>query len=104
MERKNYDGTDEETRLIITSIRPRQWNRQTNTVIAYLDRITIRSRIAKDDVTVMDLMSSFTIAQITEFIAIAQEAEAVNILALLLEYKKEHFAGFDLMEEFTMEW
>ena len=90
--------------LIITSIRPKQWNRRANSVIAYLDRITVRGRIAKDDVTVMDRMSCFTLAQIAEFIAIAQEAGAVNVLALLLEYKKEHFAGFDPMEEFTLEW
>ena len=79
-------------------------SRQVNHAVAYLDRITISGRIAKDDVTVMDLMSSFTLAQITEFIAIAQETDAVNVLALLLEYKKEHFTGFDPMEEFTLEW
>ena len=90
--------------LVITSIRPKQWNRRANTVIAFLDRLTIRGRIAKDDVSVMDRMAGFTLAQIMEFIAIAQEAKAVNLLALLLEYKKEHFAGYDPMEEFTLEW
>ena len=98
------DEHDYGNHLVITSIHPKQWNRRTNTVIAYLDRITISGRIAKDDVSVMDYISSFTLAQITEFIAIAQEANAVNVLALLLEYKKEHFAGFDPMEEFTLEW
>ena len=72
--------------------------------MAILDGWTVEGRIRNDDVSVMDQMSSFTLAQITEFIAIAQEAEAVNVLALLLEYKKEHFAGFDPMEEFTLEW
>ena len=98
------DEHDYGNHLIITTIRPKQWNRRANSVIAYLDRITVRGRIAKDEVSVMDYISSFTLAQITEFIAIAQEAEAVNVLALLLEYKKEHFAGFDPMEEFTLEW
>ena len=72
--------------------------------MAILDGWTVEGRIRNDDVSVMDQMSSFTLAQITEFIAIAQEAETVNVLALLLEYKKEHFAGFDPMEEFTLEW
>ena len=52
----------------------------------------------------MDLMGGFTLAQITEFIAAAQEASAVNVLAALLEYKNAHFADFDPMEEFTLEW
>ena len=34
----------------------------------------------------------------------AQEAQAVNVLALLLEYKNAHFADFDPMDEFTLEW
>ena len=45
-----------------------------------------------------------TEAQITEFITAAQEANAVNVLAALLEYKNTHFADFDPMEEFTLEW
>ena len=52
----------------------------------------------------MDLMGGFTLAQITEFIAAAQEANAVNVLAALLEYKNVNFADFDPMDEFTLEW
>ena len=37
-------------------------------------------------------------------IAAAQEANAVNVLAALLEYKNAHFADFDPMDEFTLEW
>ena len=111
LEIKGFDVRYEETEdeddngphLIITSLRPQQWNRRANTVIAFLDRITVRGRIRKDDVTVMDHISAFTLAQITEFIAIAQEANAFNVLALLLEYKKDHFAGFDPMEEYTLD-
>ena len=48
--------------------------------------------------------SSFTLAQITEFIAAAQETNAVNVLAALMEYKNNNFADFDPMNEFTLEW
>lgn len=37
------------------------------------------------------------------YIAAAQEANAVNVLALLLDYKNTHFADFDPMDEFTLE-
>ena len=51
----------------------------------------------------MNLMSDLTLAQITEFIAAAQEANAVNVLAVLLEYKNAYFADFGPMDEFTLE-
>ena len=79
-------------------------NRRVNHIVAYLDRVTVLDRVRKDDVEVMNLMPGFTLAQITEFIKVAQEANAVNVLALLLEYKNAHFADFDPMDEFTLEW
>ena len=50
------------------------------------------------------MLPGFTLAQVTEFIAAAQEANATNVLAALLEYKNANFADFDPMEEFTLEW
>ena len=52
----------------------------------------------------MDMMPGFTLAQITEFITEAQEANAINVLAALMEYKSNNFADFDPMDEFTPEW
>ena len=52
----------------------------------------------------MELMPGFTLMQITEFIAAAQEANATNVFAALLEYKNASFADFDPMDEFTLEW
>ena len=49
------------------------------------------------------LLDGFTLAQITEFTAVAQEAKSTNVLALLMEYKNTHFADFDPMDEFTLE-
>ena len=81
-----------------------KYTRQVNHIVAYLDRVTVWDRVRKDDITVMDIMDSFTFAQITEFISAAQEANAVNVLAALLEYKNNNFADFDPMDEFTLEW
>ena len=46
---------------------------------------------------------NITLAQVSEMIGIAQENSAVNVLALLMEYKNTHFADFDPMDEFTLE-
>lgn len=81
-----------------------KYTRQVNHIVAYLDRVTVRDRVRKDDITVMDMMPGFTLAQITEFITEAQEANAINVLAALMEYKSNNFADFDPMDEFTPEW
>ena len=95
---------DEREYLEIVSLRPEVWNRRANMVIAYLDRITVWDRVKKDDLSVMDQIGRFTLAQITELIDAAQEANAVNVLTALLEYKNANFADFDPMDEFTLEW
>ena len=74
-----------------------------NHIIAYLDRITVWERVKKDDPGIGEMLEGFTLAQITEFIKVAQEANAVNVLAMLLNYKKNNFSGFDPMEEFILE-
>ena len=78
--------------------------RQANHIVAYLDRVTVWERVRRDELSVMDLMPGFTLAQITEFIAAAQEANATNVLAALLEYKNANFTDFDPMDKFTLEW
>jgi hypothetical protein len=98
------EETAEQDKLQIASIKPNAWNRRTNMVISYLDRLTVYGRVRNDDVTVMDLMDGFTLAQITEFIKTAQEANAGNVTAALLEYKNNTYPDFDPMAEFTLEW
>ena len=95
---------DPDAAVEITDFRIPSYTRQANHIVALLDRWTARERIAKDDLAVMGLMPGFTLAQITEFIAAAQEANATNVLAALLEYKNANFADFDPMDEFTLEW
>ena len=82
----------------------KKYSRQVNHIVAYLDRVTVWDRVRKDDLSVMDMIDGFTLAQITDFIAAAQEANAHNVLAALLEYKNNNFSDFDPMDEFTLEW
>ncbi|MBR2366077.1 MAG: leucine-rich repeat protein [Oscillospiraceae bacterium] len=93
-----------EDRFEVRSFSFKEYNRQVNHIVAYFDRVTVWDRVRKDDLAVMDLMSSFTLAQIMEFIAAAQEAKATNVLSALLEYKNANFADYDPMAEFTLEW
>ncbi len=79
------------------------FSRAVNHALAYLDRVTIAGRIAKDDADVMRSVEGCNVAQVSEYIATAQENSAVNVLALLMEYKNTHFADFDPMDEFTLE-
>ena len=82
----------------------RPWSRRTNNIIAFLDRITVIGRVAKDDVSVAEHFPRFTLAQIMEMIDIAEENHAANVAALLLEYKNKTYPDFDPMAEFTLEW
>ena len=52
--------------------------------------------------TVARLFGDFTLAQIAEFIIAAQENHAVNVLAILLDYKNKNYADFNPMEEFML--
>ena len=105
MDHYDYSATvSSDEKYKIESLSFEKYTRQVNHIISYLDRVTVWDRVCKDDVSVMEYAGGFTLAQITEFIRIAQESSAVNVLAQLLEYKNAHFADFDPMDEFTLEW
>ena len=101
--RLGWDGATGET-YKLGAFKFKKFTRKVNHIVTILDGLTVAARVKKDDASVMDLMSGFTLAQITEFIAAAQEANAVNVLAALLEYNNASFADFDPMDEFTLEW
>ena len=98
--RHNIDPDD---RFEITNFSFKEYTRQVNHIVAYLDRITVWDRVRDDDVTVIEIMDSFTFAQVMEFIKTAQEENAVNVLALLLDYKNTHYNSFEPMDEFILE-
>ena len=80
-----------------------KYTRYTNHIVGILDGWTVEQRILKDDVSVVERLDSFTLAQITEFINQASEHNCNNVTAALLEYKNEHFADYDPMERFWLE-
>jgi hypothetical protein len=101
--RLGWEGAAEET-YTLGVFTFKRFNRQVNHIVAILDSLTVSDRVKKDDITVMDLMPGFTLAQVTEFISSALEAGATNVLAALLEYKNANFPDLDPMAEFTLEW
>ena len=96
-------GTGGAGTIEISYLHPQNWDRRANTVISFLDRITIRERIRKDDSSVMELMQRYNVAQITDFLNTAIESKAANLTAALLSYKQEHFPEYDAFSEFTLE-
>ena len=79
------------------------YTRYTNHIVGILDGWTVEQRILKDDVSIINNLEGFTLAQITEFINQASEHNCSNVTAALLEYKNEHFAEYDPMERFWLE-
>ena len=81
-----------------------QKTRTANHIIAYLDRISVSERIAKDDVSALNLLNQFTIAQVSSFIDICNKNKCVNCLAELLDRKNKMLDGdIDVMDEFTLD-
>jgi hypothetical protein len=90
-------------RFEIMSITPYgKYSRMHNHVIAYLDRCTIYGRIKNDDVSVVNQLGGFNVAQIMDFIKFANENNCVNVTAVLMAYKNENFNDFDAMDEFVL--
>ena len=81
-----------------------KYTRTVNHIAAYLDRVTIYSRILKDDISIEGFLDHFTFAQIMEFIDLASENHCINVTALLLEYKNKNFSDFDPMDEFSLDF
>lgn len=83
----------------------RKLTREMNAIMFELNRATLKSGIRMDDVERVSAIINniFTLAQITDFIKVAQEHNATNVLALLLEFKNANFPDFDPMAEFVLE-
>lgn len=87
----------------LSSFHFQKYTRRVNHIVYLLDKWTVEERIAKDDVSVESLLGSFTLAQIMQYITLAQEKNAVNCTALLMNYKNANFEDFDPMSEFTLD-
>ncbi len=88
----------------VTDFTFEKYTRQVNHIVVHLDKGTVAGRIKKDDISAAQWFDRFTQAQITEFISLALENNAVNVLAQLMEYKNTHFPDVDPMDRFTLDW
>ena len=90
-------------RFEVKSFTFKEYTRQVNHIVAYLDKATIYNRVINDDTTVAQYLHNLTLAQLSKFIELAAENNCPNVSAILLEYKKENFKDVDAMAEFTLE-
>ena len=89
--------------LTLGKFTSKTYTRLTNHIVARLDQWTIIGRIMRDDVTIMAQMKGTTLAQVMQYLNLAIDNGKTNITAELLNYKNEHFPGFDPMAEFTLD-
>ena len=79
------------------------YSRQVNHIVSLLDKWTIYGRILKDDVSVVTMLDSATLAQVMQYLNLAIDNGKVNVTAELLNYKNERFPDFDPLAEFTLD-
>ena len=94
---------DMNDRFEVKEIKIKRATRVANHVIAYLDKITAIDRIIADDTTFIETLHDCSLAQITDYINVANENNAINVLAALMDYKNDNFADFDPMDEFILD-
>ena len=90
-------------RFEITSFRFNTFSRQVNHLVAYFDRVTAIERVKQDDVSVMKTADRFNVEQIMALIEAAQQNEAVNVLAALLEYRDSTYPGYSTVDSLTLD-
>ena len=93
---------DQDARVVFGKLKVEKPGRAANHVLSLLDKWTVEGRILKDDVTAVEVLDSFTLAQVTELVNLAIEHQCTNCTAALLAYKNAHFADFDPMDVFTL--
>ena len=81
----------------------KEYNRQVNHIVAYLDQVTVLERIKKDDVSVEDALLEFSLAQILEFISEANKNGSKNCLALLLNEKNQRWPEHGALKSLLLE-
>ena len=80
-----------------------KYTRQVNHIVYLLDKLTVYSRIRKDETDVMDVVAGSSLPQITDYLKVAQESKAVNCTALLLDYKNKTWPDIDPFAAFTLD-
>ena len=89
--------------LVLGTFHIERESRAANHIIGLLDKWTAYGRVLKDDATVVDVLDSFTLAQVTELLNLAIEHQCTNCTAALLAYQNTHFTDFDPMDRFMLD-
>lgn len=76
-----------------------------NTILLEMDRAVIKSRIEKDEPEYFrkEILDSFSVAQILEFIDYSQKIGSFNSSVVLQNYKNEKYPNYDAFSEFVLE-
>ena len=85
------DGyTWKKTGYEIREFSPPKYTRMVNHVVGIFDRLTVPSRILRDDVTIKQWLHFFSAEEIRQFVDLASKNKCTNVTSLLLEWQKEH--------------
>lgn len=90
-------------KVVIKNFKIEKLTRKNNHIISLLDRWTVPQRIAKDDTSAVQLVANATLEQLTYYISVANDNNAVNCMAALLELKNKSYADFDPMDAYTLD-
>ena len=87
----------------LTNLRVTSRTQQTDHILALLDKEAMAERIRRDDETAADKFEEFTLAQIMDFLRIAEENSCEKLLPILNERRDDLSGGLEIMEKFTLE-
>ena len=91
----------------ITNFQFDTYTRAVNHIALLFDKGTAESRLLKDDISAVQFLDQFTLAQITElFNKVNEQGGCPNATAALLNYKQQHFpeATEDAFADFVLDW
>ena len=76
-----------------------------NTILFEMDRAVLKSRIEKDEPEYFkkEILDSFSVAQILEFIDYSQKIGSFNSSIVLQNYKNDKYPDYDAFSEFVLE-
>ena len=90
-------------RFQIREFKFKKYTRRVNHVVAYLDKVCLYPRIASGDMTVMNELDAASLADIIDYINIASDNDATELVAALLAYREEQFPEYGGIESLLLD-
>lgn len=84
----------QEVNLVLGRFSFDKLTRYVNHIVFILDKLVIFDKIKNDDVSIINVINEFTLAQILEFIDYANNCDSVNVAALLLDYRNKKYSDY----------